>query len=140
MSDNPSVLDRLRDPLADPARDRSRLRLATMMGAMGVLHFVLPGPFRAIVPRWFPWPREAVFWSGVAEVTTGVLLAVPRTQRVGGALGAVTIAAVYPANVQMALDATRGVAKMPGPAWLAWARLPMQIPMLLNLLRFARGT
>lgn len=156
MAHAPSFLDRLRDPQADPPRDRARLRLAAMMAAMGVLHFVVPGPFRSIVPRWFPWAREAVMWSGVAELTTGVLVAVPRTSRIGGALGVATIAAVYPANVQMAVDASRrqysepGRSEVPGqpdvpgpsvkmPAWAAWLRLPLQVPLLLTALRIARG-
>jgi len=110
-----------------------------MMVFMGILHFVVPGPFRKIVPKWFPWRDGAVFWSGVAEVASGTLLAVPRTQRLGGAVSVATIAAVYPANVQMAIDASRGDSQVSMPAWLAWARLPLQIPMLAQALKFARG-
>lgn len=140
MSDTPTLLDRFRDPLADPARDRSRLRLSAMLIGMGVLHFVVPKPFRSIVPRWFPWPREAVAVSGVAELASGVLLAVPGSQRVGGALGFVTIAAVYPANVQMAIDASRGVGEQKIPAWLLWLRVPLQVPLLRTAWQFASGT
>ena len=94
---------RFSDPAADPAEDRARLRFAVSMLGVGVMHFVAPGFFVKIVPRWFPWAKPAVFWSGVAEVGAGVLLAVPRTRRIGGWVAALTIVAVYPANIQMAV-------------------------------------
>jgi uncharacterized membrane protein len=140
--DTPTALDRLdalvSDPMADPVEDRSRKRFAAMMVGIGLLHFVLPGPFERIIPRWFPWRREAVLWSGVAEVASGALIAVPRTRRAGGALAAATIVAVYPANVQMAIDATRGRSQVPVPVWFTWLRLPMQIPMLRKAWSFTR--
>ena len=109
-----------------------------MMTLMGILHFVVPKPFVAIVPRWFPWRRDAVLWSGVAEVASGALLAVPSTRRAGGALATATLLAVYPANVQMAIDATRGHPQVGMPAWAAWARLPLQLPMIRAAWSFTR--
>jgi uncharacterized membrane protein len=133
--------DRMRavvlDPDADPVLDRSRLRFAAMMVVVGVAHFVAPRFFERIVPRWFPWPREAVVVSGVAEVASGVLLAVPATRRLGGLLATATIVAVYPANIQMAVDASRGE-DVGVPAWAAWLRLPMQIPMIRRAWSFTR--
>jgi uncharacterized membrane protein len=129
---------RLADPLADPATDRSRLRFAAMMIGIGIAHFVVPGWFEQIIPRWFPWRKPAVLWSGVAEVASGALLAVPRTRRAGAYLATATIVAVYPANVQMAVDASRGRSQVKIPAWAAWARLPMQIPMVVRAWSFTR--
>ena len=109
-----------------------------MLIAMGILHFVVPRGFVRIVPRWFPWREAAVFWSGMAEVASGALIAVPRTRRAGGALATATILAVYPANVQMAIDASRGKPQVAMPTWLAWARLPLQVPMLVRAWSFTR--
>ena len=134
----PTFRDRFADPLADPVLDRSRLRFAAMLIVMGLLHFVVPRGFVKIVPRWLPWREAAVFWSGVAEVTSGVLIAVPKTRRAGGALATATILAVYPANVQMAIDASRGNPQVAMPTWLTWARLPLQIPMLVRAWSFTR--
>lgn len=132
----PTLLDHLADPGADPPADRSRLRFAAMMVGIGALHFIVPGPFIKIVPRWVPRPREAVLWSGVAEVVSGALIALPRTRRAGGWLATATIAAVYPANIQMAVDATRSGS---APAIAAtWLRLPMQFPMLATAFSFTR--
>ncbi|MEZ5349305.1 MAG: hypothetical protein R2714_08895 [Microthrixaceae bacterium] len=85
-SDSPSPLDHLRDPLADPVLDRRRVRLGLMLVGTGLMHFLAPGPFRRIVPGWFPWPDGAVAVSGAAEILSGSLMAHPRTQRLGGAL------------------------------------------------------
>ena len=140
-TDAPGTIERLgavvRDSDADPVLDRSRLRFAAMMIAVGVLHFVAPGFFERIVPGWFPWRRGAVVWSGVAEIASGLLLASPRTRRAGGALATATIVAVYPANIQMAIDASRGE-DVGVPAWAAWLRLPMQIPMIRRAWSFTR--
>lgn len=121
-----TIAARFSDPSADPVEDRARLRFALSLLGVGVMHFVAPGFFVKIVPRWFPWAKPAVFWSGVAEVGSAVLIAVPRTRRIGGWLAAVTIVAVYPANIQMALDAGR---PHDVESWGAWLRLPLQFPL-----------
>lgn len=131
-----AIAARLAEPGATPAQDKERLRFALSLLGVGVLHFVAPKPFLKIVPKWFPWPEPAVFWSGVAEVGSAVLIAVPATRRIGGWLAAITIVAVYPANVQMAIDATRsGNRPMMAATWL---RLPMQFPMLAKAVRLTR--
>ena len=97
-----------------------------MVGA-GVLHFVAPDFYERIVPKWIGHERAVVAWSGVAEVLCGVLLAVPRTRRLGAWLTVATLVAVYPANLQMAVDAGRPH----DPAeWVAWLRLPLQFPLI----------
>jgi uncharacterized membrane protein len=130
------VLERLTDPDGDPAMERSRLRFAAGLAAMGVLHFVVPSVFERIVPRWFPWPRQAVLWSGVAELTSGVLIAVPRTTRTGAWLAVATLLSVYPANVQMAFDAIRR-GRRPEIA-ATFLRLPLQVPMVAKAMSLTR--
>ena len=55
---------------------------------------------------------------------------------VGGWLGAATIVGVYPANIQMTVDAGRPESVEDVAVWL---RLPMQFPMFAWALRQARG-
>jgi uncharacterized membrane protein len=133
-----SLTDHLSDPLAEPAHDRSRLRFAAMLMVIGLLHFITPKPFERIIPRWFPWRREAVFWSGVAEVTSAALLALPRTRRLGAAMATATIVAVFPANVWMAIDSLRGTPQVEAPRWFVLARVPMQFPMIAKAWSFTR--
>lgn len=93
----------------------------------GVLHFVRPKMYEQIMPRVLePWSRELVYASGVTEVAGGLLVAGDGTKRLGRWVLLATLAGVYPANVQMALDAER---YRQVPAWALWARLPLQFAM-----------
>ena len=113
---------------------KSRLRLAGFLSFMGALHFALPQPFDRIIPKWMPGrPRTWTYVSGAAELASGVLLANPSTKRAGGVMGAATLVAVFPANVQMALDNKPRTAYGVG----LWLRLPMQAPMIRWALRHA---
>jgi uncharacterized membrane protein len=111
-----------------------------MLGA-GVTHFVAPGNYERIVPRWAGDPHQVVLLSGVAELACGALLLNRRTSRPGGWLTVLLLVAVFPANVQMLLDAgtEHQAVDMPGDRFrvIAAARLPLQVPMLIWALRVA---
>ncbi len=109
-----------------------------MVGA-GILHFVIPDTYASIVPGALGNARTVVFVSGVAEVAAGVLLARRTTRRIGAWCTVGVLVAVFPANVQMALDARPGG----GQGWttsqlVAWLRLPLQLPLVLWALSHAR--
>jgi uncharacterized membrane protein len=90
----------------------------------GVMHFVIPRQYEAIVPSSLrKWRKEIVVASGVAEIAGGLLILPERTRRAGRWWSLATLAAVYPANVEMALHAER-YPKIPRAA--LWARLPVQ--------------
>jgi len=126
-----------RDAISDPPGvDRLARGMAVALVGMGILHFVAPGPFEKIVPRALGHAKGLVYWSGVAEILSGVLIAVPRTRRTGALLAAATFVAVWPGNWQMALDA--GFPPRGAMAWGAWLRLPLQLPMIDGALRVAR--
>ena len=101
----------------------------TVMGATfiftGLLHFKKPRMYEAIMPAYLPAHRELVYASGVAEIAGGVGLMLPQQQwrTVAGWWLIATLVAVFPANVNMAVDAER-FKKVPEP--VLWARLPLQ--------------
>jgi uncharacterized membrane protein len=101
--------------------------LVALLGGSGVLHFLRPGPFVAIVPRSLPAPLALVHASGVVELLGAGLLAVPRTRAIGGAISAALLVAVLPANVSMAL---RSAGRPPLYRTVAWLRLPLQAPLV----------
>ena len=126
-------------PPAESAPHR-KLRLGFGIGLsfMGVLHVLLPGPFLKIIPKGLGAPR---FWNLVAAAAEGgsgalLLSKDPRKQQLGGALATATIIGVYPANINMAIDAG---APTSAAAAAAWLRLPFQFPMILGALRLAKG-
>lgn len=119
---------------------RRALGLAAFIGSAGVMHFVKPDFFDPIVPSWMPGaPRTTTYASGVAEIASAVLVANPRTRRIGAWACFLTFLGVYPANIQAALDGGMQGADPPlDSAAVAWLRLPLQIPMLLWARKVAR--
>lgn len=119
-----------------------RLALAAFMLGAGIMHFVVPGRYEKIVPRWLGDPRKVVLASGVAELVCGGLLLSRRTARAGGWLTAALFVAVFPGNVQMLLDAgtEHQAVDMPVGRFraIALARLPLQIPLLIWAVRVAQ--
>lgn len=125
-------------------QDKDWRRLAGVMICGGVMHFVTPSTYEKVIPPKLGEPRRLVHASGVAEVVAGALLLVPRTRRLGGWLTAAVLVAVFPANVQMALDAGTDRQAVPGVAagrfrLAALARLPLQVPLVLRAVRIGRG-
>lgn len=112
-----------------------RRLLSVFFLTAGTLHFVRPDVYERIMPRYLPAHRRLVLLSGAAEIAGAVGVAVPRTSRLAGAWLAVTMAAVFPANVEMALHSDR-YERIP-PA-LLWARLPLQPLLVLWALRATR--
>ncbi len=114
--------------------------LIAVLGGAGVAHFVNPGFFDPLVPEWMPGSaRWVTYASGVGELVAAALIAWPRTRRLGGWFAFVTLLAVYPANIQAALDG--GMDEMDPPldsAAAAWLRLPFQLPLLWLAWRVAR--
>ncbi|MGO9828717.1 MAG: DoxX family protein [Myxococcaceae bacterium] len=107
-----------------------RLLLAILMVAAGVMHFVAPAAYTRIVPRWLPVPRTLVLVSGVFEILGGLGLLVPQTRALA-AWGLIALfIAVFPANVNMAVNRI-GFGRRPPPAWLLWGRLPLQAVLIV---------
>jgi len=111
---------------------RTALSLAALLAVAGAAHFVVPRPYERIVPDVLGDPALWVRWSGVAEMVCAGLVAYPRTRRLGALAAAGVFVAVFPANVKMALGGGGGAL-----AALAWARLPLQLPLVLWACRVA---
>ena len=101
----------------------------------GVLHFVFTPVYVRIMPPYLPDPVVLVQVSGVAEILGGVGLMIPMTRR-AAAWGLVALLlAVWPANIQMAVDHARWAGI---PAWMLWARVPLQLPLMWWAWLYAR--
>ena len=116
---------------------RPALALSALLAVAGVTHFAYPKPYDRIVPTALPGSaRTWTYVSGVAELAVAAAVAAPRTRRLGGLAAAALFAAVFPANVKMALDA-RGRSR--GEQLATVARLPLQVPLVIWALRVSRS-
>ncbi|EWM13872.1 MauE/DoxX family redox-associated membrane protein [Kutzneria sp. 744] len=116
---------------------RPALALSALLAVAGVSHFAHPKPYDRIVPTVLPGrARTWTHISGVAELAVAAAIVTPRTRRLGGLAAAVLFAAVFPANVKMALDA-RGRSR--GERLATLTRLPLQVPLVIWALRVSRS-
>lgn len=93
----------------------------------GVLHFINPGFYLNIMPPYLPWHLKLVYLSGICEMISGVLLILKKTRRIGAWLLIALLIAIYPANIQMAID--YGHTGNPD-LWIALVRLPIQFILI----------
>lgn len=116
----------------------SRVLLALIFVVAGTLHFVFPGTYEKIVPPYLPLRRELVYLSGALEVLGGLGLLPERTRNAAGIGLVLLLVAVWPANLQMLLEA-RADGR---PSWsvaLLWARLPLQVALIAWVWSAARS-
>lgn len=112
----------------------SRYALALLFVGAGVLHFLRPATYLAIMPPALPAPLALVYVSGFFELVGGLGLLPARTRRVAGWGLLALLVAVFPANVYMALIHEQ----LHIPGWVAWGRLPLQLPLLWWVWRVMR--
>jgi len=94
----------------------------------GLLHFLRPRWYEAIMPPYLPAHRALVYASGAAEMAGGAATLHPRTRAAGGWWLIATLLAIFPANIHVAthLDEIPGDAAQRIPRWLHYLRLPVQ--------------
>ncbi len=112
--------------------------LVTLFAVSGTVHLVAPRVFEPVVPGWVPAHRAVVLGSGVAELGCAAGLLVPATRRAAGLASAVLLVAVFPANVQMTVDAFQGSSA--GYQVATLVRLPLQWPLVRAALRARRNS
>ena len=94
----------------------------SFMGA-GVNHFLAQEFYARMMPPYLPWHLFLVYLSGLAEITLGGLLLVPRLKHFAAWGLIALLIAVFPANIRMAVHSD--LFPEIGEAML-WARLPLQ--------------
>jgi uncharacterized membrane protein len=106
------------------AEQRWRLAAALFWLANGLNHFVQPRFYKAIVPPPLDrWKGQVNVAAGVAELVGAVAVLPARTRPAARWWLLATLAAVYPANIHMAVRPERFPRYHPA---LLWARLPVQ--------------
>ncbi len=109
-----------------------------MFVAAGLAHLVAPGIYRPMMPPWLPAHDALILVSGLAEMGGGIGLLIPRL-RVAAGLGLIALlVAVFPANLQMLLNAMRDHSPWPEQLIL-WLRLPLQLVLIRWVWRVSRS-
>ena len=107
----------------------ARVLVAAFFVFAGVMHFVRPAFFIAIVPPWLPSPKLLVDISGVCEILGGIGILVPFV-RVAAGWGLIALLwAVFPANIHMAVNRVQPEGMKLSDTAL-WLRLPLQFVLM----------
>lgn len=103
------------------------LAMALFYIVAGINHFANSVRYIAIMPQRLPFQVALVYISGFFEILFGLLL-LPDTTRRSAAVGIILLLiAVYPANIQMAINYYRAG----DPSfWLTILRLPLQLVLI----------
>lgn len=96
---------------------------AAIFIAGGILHFVIPKFYLKMMPDYIPYHKAAVYVSGVCEIALGVMLMIEATSVIAAWGLIVLLIAVFPANLNMAVNAEKFAPTKPLALWL---RLPIQ--------------
>ena len=127
------------------AGSRGRIGFAIGLGLFasiflvsGFLHFFYPAPYVRIMPPILPWPLMLVRISGAAEILGGAGLFLRKFRRAAAYGLTLLLVAVFPANVYMAVAHVPFPGLM-GKAWVQWARLPLQLPLIAWAIYYARS-
>ena len=93
----------------------------------GFNHFRDPEVYLSIMPPYLPWPSALHLTAGFFEFVFGVMLLIPRYQRLAAWGLIALLLAVYPANIHMAVN------WRDYPEWrmsFLWIRLPLQFVLI----------
>lgn len=114
-------------------RDVVRIGLAAFLTVAGVAHFASPRPYVQHLPETAPFRAELVAITGVMELVLAAGLVGPRRfHGVVGIASAAFFVLVLPANVYAAVSQVP-IDGVPS-GWLRWARLPLQVPLIVAAL------
>jgi uncharacterized membrane protein len=112
-------------PALTTAADRAAVASGLFFIGAGLLHFLSPARFEAMIPPQLPAPHFLVLLSGAFEIAGGVGMLLRRTRPLA-ALGLIALLlAILPANIHEAL-ANSASHVLPLPDWYFWLRIPFQ--------------
>ena len=106
-------------------RDAGRGALVIMFLFTGASHFTnMKYDFAAMVPAPLPNDLWVIYLTGVFEIAGAIGLLLPRTRKLAGVCLVLLLVALFPANVNAALNEIPLRGEPPTPLWL---RTPVQL-------------
>ncbi|MGI8670802.1 MAG: DoxX family protein [Aridibacter sp.] len=70
----------------------------------GANHFINPKFYLKIMPPYLPWHLFLIYLSGIFEIILGIMLLIPKTQKLAAWGLILLLIAVFPANIYMAMN------------------------------------
>jgi uncharacterized membrane protein len=124
------------------ARIKTVLRwvLTVFFVGAGANHFINPAPYIGMMPAELPASTHVplVYISGVFEMLGGLGLILPATRRLAAWGLIALLLAVFPANVNMAINHLK-LGDTDVPVWALWGRLPLQAVLIAWAWWFTRA-
>jgi uncharacterized membrane protein len=111
--------------------------LAALFIGSGTLHLLRPELFAAAVPAALPAPGTIIAASGMVELLCGGALLSGR--RWAGPMSAILLVAIFPGNVTVALATAANPDTSRRARVAAWARLPLQVPLVWAALQAGKS-
>lgn len=105
-----------------------RILLGLFFVVAGANHFRDPAIYLGMMPAWLPSPSLLIEISGAAEILGGIGVLIPATRQLSGWALIILLIAIFPANLQVAIQG-----HMPGfnvPPVALWLRLPFQLVLI----------
>jgi uncharacterized membrane protein len=103
--------------------------------AAGINHFVSTSTYISIMPAYVPWHLQMVYISGVCEILFALLLIPASTRRFAAWLIIILLIAIFPANIQMAINDWNANNMQ---HWATVLRLPLQILLIVWAYSFTK--
>lgn len=101
--------------------------MALMYVVAGLFHFIKPKAYLLIMPRFLPYPKALVFWSGVSEILFGIGLLFSETRN----LSIIGITAMLLLFLLVHLNMLQGKKEAVGvPKWILILRIPIQFLLI----------
>jgi len=108
----------------------SQYLIAAAFMATGILHFLKPGTFMSIMPEYIPYHKAMVYISGAAELLGGIGVLFRLTQNWTAWGLILLLVAVFPANIDMTVQAFKHQGGHSFYFWATVLRLPLQFVLM----------
>jgi|GEM_PF-311991 len=106
--------------------DAGRLSAAVMFIQVGIMHLTRPEDLVYMIEAFMPYPHEVVILTGVTEIILALGLLWRRTRKLAGWLLMAQLAAMFPANIYVAVMELPAPGGLPANPWYTWTRLLFQ--------------
>jgi uncharacterized membrane protein len=106
--------------------DAGRLSAVVMFIQVGIMHLTRPEDLVYMIEAFMPYPYEVIILSGVAEIVLALGLLWQRTRKPAGWLLMAQLAAMFPANIYVAVMELPAPSGLPASPWYTWTRLLFQ--------------